>query len=193
MSVANFIQTDTGLVHEWVTQIAFAGLNPQNLLEPLPDWPEGVATSQQLPIESIGQRDGIRSAFAEAAIALGSQTNEGCSISRIELRVERWRSGYEAPAITSDADYLGWLVVRGRVAEHSDAGTIALLDPRAGSNMVAVPGIPWGRPLVIAPRSGNLVVHPSWIVCSVLPLDPGQEAVVVRAEIDLSAPRSQPS
>lgn len=99
----------------------------------------------------------------------------------IELSLEHWGAGYEAPAVATARDATGWLFLKGEPAQHSDSGNIAVLDPRAASAMSAVPGLPWGRSLILQPVKGALLIVPGWLTASVLPLEAGQAAVVMRA------------
>lgn len=105
----------------------------------------------------------------------------GAEPSQLAISLECWGPGYEAPAVATRADLTGWLFLRGEPPTHSDSGTVAVLDPRTASAMSAVPGLPWGRSLVLQPLEGALLIVPGWLTASVLPLEPGQTAVVMRA------------
>ncbi|MBT7449597.1 MAG: hypothetical protein HN793_02110 [Rhodospirillaceae bacterium] len=48
-------------------------------------------------------------------------------------------------------------------AEHPKSGAIEFLDPRAGAEMVAIPGLPFGEAKSINPETGQLIVFPSWL------------------------------
>jgi uncharacterized protein (TIGR02466 family) len=48
-------------------------------------------------------------------------------------------------------------------AEHPKSGVIEFIDPRAGVEMVAVPGMPFSQTKSAAPNSGDIIVFPSWL------------------------------
>lgn len=102
-------------------------------------------------------------------------------VSGTELNVELWPPGYENPVVTTTARYIGWYVLESTHSEHVDSGTICIMDPRAGCDRTAVPGLPWGRHLMIQPVAGTFVVAPGWIMASVLPMERDQAALVVTA------------
>lgn len=47
--------------------------------------------------------------------------------------------------------------------EYPKSGVIEFLDPRAGSEMVATPTIPFGREKIISPKNGEIIIFPSWL------------------------------
>lgn len=114
--------------------------------------------------------------------SVNSNTSE---VDMISLSIEKWNQGFEIPAYASREDIHGWLFLDGKPASHSDSGTVCIIDPRAGSDMCAVPGLPWGRPLILAPNPGAFAVVPGWMTSSVLPLEPGQESLVLRFSANL--------
>jgi hypothetical protein len=118
----------------------------------------------------------------ELAAADRAQGLDVTPIDGVELSMQVWRGGYELPISMSPRPYQGWLFLRGTPSQHSDSGTVAVLDPRAGASMSAVPGMPWGTVLTVAPRQGNLAIVPGWLTGSVLPLEEHQTCVVVAAE-----------
>ncbi|MFI8977458.1 hypothetical protein ACIGO9_31580 [Nocardia asteroides] len=131
-------------------------------------------------------RDEIESVFLETMQALtAADRAQGIDVEQIdhvELSLQIWRGGYELPISMSAGPYLGWLFLSGTLSQHSDSGTVAVLDPRAGASMSAVPGMPWGTVLTIRPERGNLAIVPGWLTSSVLPLEEQQTCVVVAAE-----------
>lgn len=181
-----------GLNHIWSTHVAFAAFDAERIVtsaltERLATHSE-TYTALEAP-EYLTDATELSDRFAWAAssiLGLGSPT--AC---QIQLSLELWGPGYEAPVLLGAADATGWAFLLGSPADHSDAGTVAVIDPRAGSNMVPVPGMPWGRPLVVAPVPGTLTTIPSWLMASVLPLDPNQRIALVRADIRVSDSRAE--
>jgi uncharacterized protein (TIGR02466 family) len=47
--------------------------------------------------------------------------------------------------------------------EHPKSGVIEFLDPRSGAEMVALPGTPFAQQRTILPKSGEMIVFPSWL------------------------------
>lgn len=142
---------------------------------------------EELPLDSLaGARHDIESLFLQSMQELAAADRaQGIPIepiARVDLSLQVWRGGYELPICMSTGPYLGWLFLHGTPSQHSDSGTVAVLDPRAGASMSAVPGMPWGTVLTIAPRRGNLAIVPGWLTSSVLPLEEHQTCVVVAAE-----------
>lgn len=43
------------------------------------------------------------------------------------------------------------------------SGVLELIDPRAGAEMVAAPGAPFGLSKIIHPRPGEMILFPSWL------------------------------
>lgn len=48
-------------------------------------------------------------------------------------------------------------------AEHPKSGVIEFLDPRAGAEMIALPGLPFGETKSAHPETGQMIVFPSWL------------------------------
>ena len=100
----------------------------------------------------------------------------------VELDVQVWRDGYDLPATSYPADFVGWCFLAASPApQHSESGAIALADPRAGSALTAMPGLPWGRQVMIRPVPGAHAAVPGWLTCSVVPVEKDQFAVVAIA------------
>jgi len=54
-------------------------------------------------------------------------------------------------------------------------------DPRAGSAMTAMPGLPFGRQFIVRPVPGACAVVPGWLTSSVIPLEPRQRITIAIA------------
>jgi len=103
------------------------------------------------------------------------------AIPAVGVDVQVWRNGYDLPAFASQARYTGWTVLSATTPGHSESGCLNLTDPRAGSALTAMPGLPWGRQFVIRPVPGAHAVVPGWLTCSIVPLEPGQQITVAIA------------
>ncbi|MFI9597887.1 hypothetical protein [Nonomuraea sp. NPDC052265] len=64
---------------------------------------------------------------------------------------------------------------------HEQSGAIAVEDPRSGCAMVAMPGLPWGRAVMIAARQGAHLAVPGWLTHFVVPVEKGQGVIVAKA------------
>jgi hypothetical protein len=64
---------------------------------------------------------------------------------------------------------------------HSESGCLAFSDPRAGSAMTAMPGLPFGRQFIVRPVPGACAVVPGWLTSSVIPLEPRQHITIAIA------------
>jgi uncharacterized protein (TIGR02466 family) len=48
-------------------------------------------------------------------------------------------------------------------ADRPKSGAIEFLDPRAGAEMMAAPGLPFGETKSFIPETGQMIVFPSWL------------------------------
>jgi hypothetical protein len=100
----------------------------------------------------------------------------------VDLQVQVWRRGYDQPATGHAAEFVGWcFLATSLTPAHSESGALSFADPRAGSAMTAMPGLPWGRQVMVRPTPGAHVAAPGWLTSSVVPLEKGQFAVVAVA------------
>lgn len=99
----------------------------------------------------------------------------------IKVTVQVWRQGFELPQYSSPCHLLGWCFLHANQPRHEDSGSVALLDPRAGSEGTAMPGLPWGREVTFRPAPGLLTVAPGWLTSTVRPVEDGQAVVVAVA------------
>jgi hypothetical protein len=165
----------TGVV---IAEIDLAGIvaadaPSQNVSGPplqLLDIDEAVADEAALTAEFLASMN---------ALAQAAGTNP---VERIELEVQVWRTGYDQPATSYAADWISWcFLATSPTPQHSESGAIALADPRAGSALTAMPGLPWGRQMMIRPTPGAHATAPGWLTCSVVPVEEEQFAVVAVA------------
>ncbi|WP_219505290.1 hypothetical protein [Nonomuraea ceibae] len=166
-----------------VRQIDLTGIAHSNLLDRYPA--EDPFTAVPLD-DALAAAEALTHAFVVDMNALSERGARGGTCGRyvadVELQVQIWRGGYEKPMFATGSDYLGWCFLEVVAPREADAGTIAVFDPRAGSAMTAMPGLPWGRQLTIAPVSGSLAVVPGWLTCSIVPVEKGEAIVVVVAQ-----------
>jgi hypothetical protein len=98
------------------------------------------------------------------------------------IEVQVWRHGYDEPAAGHPAEFVAWCYLSASAAPaHTESGALSFADPRAGSAMTAMPGLPWGRQVMIRPVPGAHAAAPGWLTTSVVPLERGQYAVVAIA------------
>ncbi|MFC9472700.1 hypothetical protein ACFTS5_10935 [Nocardia sp. NPDC056952] len=170
----------------WATNVALTQVADSQI----PDVPEDLlASSEQAQhhrIDVLGEHAAtIRQLFTNAVTDLADiDRSLGVvvpAVERVNLELQVWNPGFEIPVWVDSGPYLGWLFLSATPAQHSDSGSIAVLDPRAGSGMSAIPGLPWGTSLVIRPQRGGFAVVPGWLTSSVLPLEQHQTCVVVVA------------
>jgi hypothetical protein len=86
------------------------------------------------------------------------------------------------PASATPARYAAWAYLAASDAPaHSESGCLAFSDPRAGSAMTAMPGLPFGRQFIVRPVPGACAVIPGWLTSSVIPLEPRQHITIAIA------------
>ncbi len=101
------------------------------------------------------------------------------SVSGVETGVQVWRNGYDQPAFACQARYAGWVILAASNApQHAESGCLAFADPRAGSALTAMPGLPFGRQFLMRPVPGTYAVVPGWLTSSVVPLEACQQITV---------------
>ncbi|MFG3133474.1 hypothetical protein ACGFZU_37990 [Streptomyces tendae] len=91
------------------------------------------------------------------------------------------------PIRASRADLCAWLWISQDGEKDTDeSGSIHLHDPRAGAHLTVLPGLPWGRPAVLAPAPGTAVLWPGWLSWTLLPLSGSHRVQAVYCEIQTS-------
>ena len=85
--------------------------------------------------------------------------------------VETWNPGFFVGASHSQGDLRLVVVLTSNLDEaHPDSGALWIHDPRDGAHNVALPGLPWGRPLKLPGRAGMALAVPGWLRWSVTPV-----------------------
>ena len=111
-----------------------------------------------------------------------ARADEAVPVTEIDLTVQAWRNGYDEPAFATPARYAAWAYLAASDAPaHSESGCLAFSDPRAGSAMTAMPGLPFGRQFIVRPVPGACAVVPGWLTSSVIPLEPRQHITIAIA------------
>ncbi|MBU6172972.1 MAG: hypothetical protein KGQ60_04175, partial [Planctomycetes bacterium] len=73
----------------------------------------------------------------------------------------------------------GCYYVHGTSNPNSLAGTLELYDPRPFTEMVDVPGKPYGQRIVIRPEPGLLILFPGWLYHFVHPVDSDEPRISI--------------
>ncbi|MEU9662690.1 hypothetical protein [Streptomyces chartreusis] len=151
-------RTVTGL---WTTACGVRRMDVPSILRPF-----------DIPLEGL-QREflALDTALSEAKHPDG----------KVKMTVQVWRRGFELVHYSSSSDLVDWCFLHGTEPRHQDSGSVALLDPRAGSEGTAMPGLPWGREVTFRPSPGLLAVVPGWFTSTVRPVEEGQAVVVAVA------------
>jgi hypothetical protein len=111
-----------------------------------------------------------------------AHADEADPVTRIDVTLQAWRNGYDEPAFATPARYAAWVYLAASNAPaYSESGCLAFSDPRAGSAMTAMPGLPFGRQFIVRPVSGGCAVVPGWLTSSVIPLEPRQHITIAVA------------
>ncbi|GAA2770081.1 hypothetical protein [Nonomuraea dietziae] len=166
-----------------IRQIDLEGIARQGVLNRYRSGPEPFMT---VPLEEVVvDAEALRREFLADMNALSGRGVDGGTPGRdvtdVALEAQVWRGGYERPMFAVPNDYLGWCFLEVVAPVEESAGTVAVFDPRAGSAMTAMPGLPWGRQTTITPVPGSLAVIPGWLTCSIVPVEKGEVIVVVAA------------
>jgi hypothetical protein len=143
--------------------------------------PEGPAFERITPESVVTDMGALEAEFTSSMTALAT-SQELPPVQRADIEVQVWRAGYDLPATSYPAEFVGWCFLAASPSpQHSESGALAFADPRAGSALTAMPGLPWGRQVMIRPTAGAHAAVPGWLTCSVVPVETGQFAVVAVA------------
>ncbi len=166
----------TGLI---ITQADLTGILG---IDPAGTTPPGQDRRLTVPPGSVAGLPALREQFLDSMNALAAAENAP-EVTSCQVEIEVWRNGYDQPAFSRQARYVGWTILAASPApRHSESGCLAFADPRAGSAGTAMPGLPWGRQFIVTPLPGNHAVVPGWLTCSVVPLEHGQRITVAVAQ-----------
>jgi hypothetical protein len=154
-----------GLLRDSIDQIGIDG-------DPFESIPAGHVVADETALKAA-----LLASLNALAVAQGAASVAGAAI-----EVQVWRQGYDQPATGHSAEFVAWCYLAASAAPaHTESGALSFADPRAGSAMTAMPGLPWGRQVMIRPVPGAHAAAPGWLTTSVVPLERGQYAVVAIA------------
>ena len=133
------------------------------------------------PATVLTDRAGLEAEFLASFTALAQAS--GLPVpSGVDVQVQLWRGGYDLPSAGFSEDFVGWCFLNGgQGRSHDESGAVSVADPRAGSAMTAMPGLPFGRQVIIRHQAGAHMAVPGWLTCSVVPVEAGQQATVAFA------------
>jgi hypothetical protein len=136
---------------------------------------------EHLPIAAvIADEARLRSVFFVSFNEL-AQVQGHPPVANVGLEIQVWRHGYDVPAAAHAADFVGWCVLATGPGQHPESAAISFADPRAGSAMTAMPGLPWGRPILLNPTAGAHAAAPGWLIWSIVPVERDQHVIVAVA------------
>ena len=169
----------------WGTGLVIADIDLSRIIRPGSTDSFGPAGKnyEDIPVNVVvADEDALRDEFILSMNTLAEDLGAP-SVTEVEIGVHVWRQGYDVPATAYQEDFVGWCYLATSPApQHSESGSLSFADPRAGSAMTAMPGLPWGRQVMIRPQQGAHVAAPGWLTCSVVPVEHGQYAVVAIAK-----------
>jgi hypothetical protein len=131
----------------------------------------------------------VKPDFLAALTAAAAETYSPASNRDLQWHHHReiWPVGYYAGMRYGDGLFRVVTIVESNAPEaHRDSGMIALNDPRVGAANVALPGLPWGRPIKIPANRGTTLILPGWLSWSVAPLRAPHSMVVFLAQATLA-------
>lgn len=166
----------------WGSSVVVEEADLTGLLQPDVDLPESGPPCEELnPSTYVSDLAGLEEVFARAMNA-AARADGADPITQVNIQVQGWREGYGIPAEASGSQYIGWCYLAATPAPSTaESGCLSLADPRAGSDLTAMPGLPWGRPVIIRPVPGCLTVAPGWLIHSIVPIEHTQRAIVAIA------------
>jgi hypothetical protein len=179
--------TETALVSTvtryWKTGVVIGSISLDGITDgdPASAVPASGERCQPLPLTAVPGSAALRSLLLASMNDL-ALADQAVPVTEIDLAVHAWRNGYDEPAFAAPARYAAWAYLAASDAPaHSESGCLAFSDPRAGSAMTAMPGLPFGRQFIVRPVPGACAVVPGWLTSSVIPLEPSQHITIAIA------------
>lgn len=174
----------TAVSRHWGTGVVISDMDLAGILRDDLDGvggPAGATFERVAPSAVLADEEALKAQFRASMNAVAAAQGSA-TVDQVDIDVQVWRAGYDLPAASYPADVVGWcFLATSPTPQHSESGALALADPRAGSPLTAMPGLPWGRQLMIRPTPGAHAAAPGWLTCSVVPVEEGQYAVVAVA------------
>lgn len=171
------------VTRHWKTGVVIGRLSLDGIVgeDPAEAVPASGERCQSLPARAVPGMTALRERLLAAMNDL-ARADEAPPVTLVEIAVQAWRDGYDEPAFATPARYAGWVcLAASKVPGHSESGCLAFSDPRAGSAMTAMPGLPFGRQFIVRPVPGACAVVPGWLTSSVIPLEPRQHITIAVA------------
>lgn len=182
MTIAQTIPSGT-VTRYWKTGVVIGHLSLDGIVsaDPAGVVPGSGERRQSLPATAVPGMTALRERLTAAMNDL-ARAAEAPPVTRVDIAVQAWRDGYDEPAFATPARYAGWVCLAASEAPgHSESGCLAFSDPRAGSAMTAMPGLPFGRQFIVRPVPGACAIVPGWLTSSVIPLEPRQHITIAIA------------
>jgi hypothetical protein len=167
----------------WKTGVIVGSLSLDGIAEsdPASAVPISGERCQSLPLTAVPGLAALREQLMASMNDL-ARADESAPVTEISLAVQAWRNGYDEPAFATPSRYAAWVYLSASAAPaHAESGCLAFSDPRAGSAMTAMPGLPFGRQFIVRPVRGACAVVPGWLTSSVIPLEPRQHVTIAIA------------
>lgn len=143
-------------------------------------WTTPVLVEDFDPAEFAGGQDRLAEIALSAVRSLGHDKDELTA----QIDVLELKAGSRETFTHGTCDWLAWMVLDSTGQGLTpDSGVLMLHDPRGAAPMVAVPGLPWGRPMTFSLTPGKGVIHPGWLGYSVLPLSGSHSVKVAKVEV----------
>ncbi|HEU5155369.1 MAG TPA: hypothetical protein VFU43_00085 [Streptosporangiaceae bacterium] len=167
----------------WETPIVIGSVDLKGIVRE--DWasassPGGPAFERLATGAVIADEERLRSVFQMSFNEL-AQAQGRPPLAEVHLEIQVWRHGYDVAAAAHPAGLVGWCVLAAGPGQHPESAAISFADPRAGSAMTAMPGLPWGRPILLNPVPGAHAAAPGWLIWSIVPVERGQHVIVAVA------------
>jgi hypothetical protein len=172
---------DSTVARLWTTPVIFDMVNLDGMVNPELTVDSAGPRLEYLPTHAVLLDMARLTKLLLTAFTVLAEADEAPPPRGVEVEVQVWRQGHDVPAASFAADYIAWLFVVSNPGPNRETGSLSLADPRAGSDMTAMPGLPWGRTVFTNPIPGGLLAHPGWVTSSIVPLAAGQYTVAVHA------------
>lgn len=167
----------------WKTAVIIGSLSLDGITDgdPAAAVPASGERCQLLPLTAVPGIARLREQLLASMNDL-ARAGDAAPVTEIDLTARVWRNGYDEPAFATLARYAAWVYLAASdIHAHAESGCLAFSDPRAGSAMTAMPGLPFGRQFIVRPVPGACAVVPGWLTSSVIPLEPRQHITIVIA------------
>ncbi|GGK70996.1 hypothetical protein Sme01_27140 [Sphaerisporangium melleum] len=175
-------QNDAPVQFLWGTRVIVDAINLRGIARDDMSLPATGPICEDLPAHVVLTDQAALEKVFLARMSVLAGTVTGPPVTAVTVRIQGWREGYGIPAAADASAYIGWCCLAATPAPSTaESGCLSLADPRAGSDLTAMPGLPWGRQVLVKPMAGALTVAPGWLTHSVVPIEHGQQLVMAVA------------